>query len=469
MSSSAFPPSHLTASQFGLGFWQTWWTCALCTNAVLPTDSHLVGPFDASTFLLLVTAVGYMAATLVARKVPSFLHVRGSLVSSSVLCALGTIGMGLTGRCDQAAWNSGGVALFGVAVACFSLGNALLLLMWGERWSTLASGQVGRCLYTSYAFALAAFFCISALPWGIQLACMTAVPCISVVLLKRSLREASREPGPTIHAVEHPSFIRPLVAVFVLNAVWGAALPAALRIGGPANIAHAGLLLALIGMLVLMAYMMAAQPATEAFALNKPVGAALAGGLIVLLALPSRYAFVGYGVATLGGACLDMLVMLVATDMAFRLRKPAALVLGCAMIVSRTGSLGGRALYTGVIDSAPDAAPAIVLWSILAVVVCVLLVFSQSDLHALYRTQPVAPRGQTLEDRCEALASAAGLTPREREILALLAQGRSAPYIGQELSITTGTVKNHVSNIYRKVDVGDRQGLLNLLEHRETA
>ena len=59
-----------------------------------------------------------------------------------------------------------------------------------------------------------------------------------------------------------------------------------------------------------------------------------------------------------------------------------------------------------------------------------------------------------------------GLTHREEEILALLAQGRNAPFIAQALSLSTGTVKNHISSIYRKVDVSDRQGLLNLLERR---
>ena len=62
--------------------------------------------------------------------------------------------------------------------------------------------------------------------------------------------------------------------------------------------------------------------------------------------------------------------------------------------------------------------------------------------------------------------ASAGLTPRDREILALLAQGRNAPFIVQALSLSTGTVKNHISSIYRKVDVSDRQGLLNLLERR---
>ena len=407
------PPSrlsaHLSASQFGLGFWQTWWTCALCTRVVLPDDGRSVGPFDPSTLLLLVTAIAYLAATLAARKVPCFLRMRGSLPGSAALCAMGTVAMGLS---SHGSWGFVAPIAFTVSATCFALGNALLLLMWGERWSTLASGQVGRCLYTSYAFALAAFFCVTALPWPIQLACMTATPVISVVLLRLSQDEPSREPNPTKPPNEPPSFVRPLAAVLVLNVVWGAALPAALLVGAGTDIAHAGLLLALVGVAVLVAYMMAAQPVTEAFALNKPVGAALAGGLIVLLALPARYAFVGYGIATLGGACLDMLIMLVATDMAFKMRKPTALVLGCAMVVSRIGSLGGRALYNCVIAGAPDAAPALILWCILAVVLCVLLVFSQSDLHALYRTQPVVAPVETLESRCAALTSAAGLTPR---------------------------------------------------------
>jgi DNA-binding CsgD family transcriptional regulator len=49
-----------------------------------------------------------------------------------------------------------------------------------------------------------------------------------------------------------------------------------------------------------------------------------------------------------------------------------------------------------------------------------------------------------------------GLTTREREVLSLLAAGRSNPEIGQALFISTKTVSVHVSNILAKLGVSGR-------------
>lgn len=48
------------------------------------------------------------------------------------------------------------------------------------------------------------------------------------------------------------------------------------------------------------------------------------------------------------------------------------------------------------------------------------------------------------------------LTPREREVLTLMAQGMSNGEIASALFISEHTVKNHVSNIYRKMGMDDR-------------
>ena len=48
------------------------------------------------------------------------------------------------------------------------------------------------------------------------------------------------------------------------------------------------------------------------------------------------------------------------------------------------------------------------------------------------------------------------LTPREREILALIAAGRANKEIGAELGVSEDTVKRHVSHILEKLDVNDR-------------
>lgn len=49
-----------------------------------------------------------------------------------------------------------------------------------------------------------------------------------------------------------------------------------------------------------------------------------------------------------------------------------------------------------------------------------------------------------------------GLTAREREVLALIADGASAPQIGHQLHLSTGTVKSHLQNLYEKLGVSDR-------------
>jgi two-component system nitrate/nitrite response regulator NarL len=48
------------------------------------------------------------------------------------------------------------------------------------------------------------------------------------------------------------------------------------------------------------------------------------------------------------------------------------------------------------------------------------------------------------------------LSPREREILTLAAEGRSGPEIARLLFLSPSTVKTHLANIYDKLDVSDR-------------
>jgi len=56
-----------------------------------------------------------------------------------------------------------------------------------------------------------------------------------------------------------------------------------------------------------------------------------------------------------------------------------------------------------------------------------------------------------------------GLTARQREVLALLREGRSAREIGDRLCLSEGTAKNHVTRILQLLQVEDRAKLVHLL------
>jgi DNA-binding NarL/FixJ family response regulator len=73
--------------------------------------------------------------------------------------------------------------------------------------------------------------------------------------------------------------------------------------------------------------------------------------------------------------------------------------------------------------------------------------------HSIYfagQAQPIARvAAPTIED-------ATVLTRRELEILQLVAEGKSNAQVGRTLWVTEQTVKFHLSNIYRKLDVSNR-------------
>ncbi|MEW6549382.1 MAG: helix-turn-helix transcriptional regulator [Spirochaetota bacterium] len=60
-------------------------------------------------------------------------------------------------------------------------------------------------------------------------------------------------------------------------------------------------------------------------------------------------------------------------------------------------------------------------------------------------------------------AATLGLTGREREIAALIAQGLSNKMIASRLEISEATVRTHIYNLFRKAEVGSRVELINRL------
>lgn len=75
---------------------------------------------------------------------------------------------------------------------------------------------------------------------------------------------------------------------------------------------------------------------------------------------------------------------------------------------------------------------------------------------------PVATEDPTMEQRAQELAAQYHLTPREREIVLLLARGRTSPYIATELNISSNTVRSYMREIYTKLGAHSKQDIIDL-------
>lgn len=83
-------------------------------------------------------------------------------------------------------------------------------------------------------------------------------------------------------------------------------------------------------------------------------------------------------------------------------------------------------------------------------------------------TEPSTPFGddpiKSIDECCEQVGEQHGLTPREREIFAMLAKGRNGRFIMEHYVISRNTVKSHIKHIYSKLDVHSQQELIDMVE-----
>jgi Response regulator containing a CheY-like receiver domain and an HTH DNA-binding domain len=89
-----------------------------------------------------------------------------------------------------------------------------------------------------------------------------------------------------------------------------------------------------------------------------------------------------------------------------------------------------------------------------------------APLATLLAPPPVAEAGSR-PMQLDELAIKYGLSDREKEILSMAAQGLSYEEIGERCFISKNTVKTHLGNIYRKLEVKNKTELANKLARRE--
>lgn len=150
-----------------------------------------------------------------------------------------------------------------------------------------------------------------------------------------------------------------------------------------------------------------------------------------------------------------------------RPRRVVGLVLGGQYLGFFLGALGVDAMKAaGLADLGPQLAPIATLALVALLAVAYVAVFPERNLLSL---SPLlfGMSHESLGRRCAQIARERGLTPREAEILALLARGRDTEYVSDALDIARNTVNAHRKSIYTKLGVHSQQELLSVVEQAQ--
>lgn len=163
-----------------------------------------------------------------------------------------------------------------------------------------------------------------------------------------------------------------------------------------------------------------------------------------------------------------MVLWLVLSDVAHHCDMHPYVVFGMGWSLYVGPTYVGALLARGLGLDTLTAGGAVVLLWVLGVTMAFCLEANSPDVRRIFadlRTKVDPEEFATIDERCDQLARAYGLTEREIDVLKLLAKGRSKAFIAESLFISENTVRGHSRRLYAKLGVHTRdelQGLLGL-------
>lgn len=354
------------------------------------------------------------------------------------------------------------------------VGSALMILLWCEVYACLSSIRVAVYLSLSFMLGVLVAFLLEGLRPAYLQGAMLALPGLALVCAYRSYSLYVEPPDrPRSSASRFVPW-----RVFVLLALYGVLEGlCAVRVGDAylRLVGSHATWATLAGSLLLF---VCAYYLSDRFDFSRLYRAPAVLAVCGLLFIP----LFGFGGSVAGAFCVSVsatlfgcLVFLLLCDLSRRTGTAALWLFGLEEAMVIFGHVGG-ALESVLFDGGVLGAYGDSIVSVAGVAVVV--AFTAVCLAGLWRPGGESAgldgrgphSGLSNQERilvaCEAVARERGLSPRETEVLRLLAQGKSLSGVARELFIAEGTAKAHTQHIYEKVGVSRRQELLELVQAR---
>lgn len=467
-------------------------------------DIMAAGPVGVSDVAMLAGSFVLLTMGAVSSFRPAFFNARATFaVAASTLVAGALL---FVGGIASASW-----ALLCIGACVVSAGRAVSIVVVGMALSRLTLDQAGLCI----AFAFLAEYAIGLVAWlmpvHLELFCFLAFPFIATLIAWRwaepLVRLAAAGAPPADYAVTQPHTTLPLssrlfMCLFLFRLAWGFSL----GIGNEETVTlvdFAGLV-PVVGVAL---YVLILQRRFSSDRVTLLATLFIVAGFIVAPA-DAPFALTGGTVLlSMGGTAFNMVTWLVLVALVVRNQSGAVAMFSWGFGIASLGTATGKLLGEfGRSLAASDAAGFSLLAGALAVAIVAFALFGlrsfsfAETINGVVAPVPTpdaaeaaeagepAPVGaaegaaeaggmaetgsaaeavkgveQLIADRCERLGERFGLSPREREVFAMLARGRDRAYIEKRLMVSRNTVKTHVKHIYAKVGIHSHQDLIDLV------
>lgn len=414
-----------------------------------------------------------------------------------------------------------------LAAAASGITSAFMDVRWSQVYGMQRPDVSGRCIALSIALGIVLYFAVGSLGRlspALCIAAIAALPPLCAWSLGRNARCEAEEPTvPPLHNARQIAGVlwRPVVGSLMFFFVYGCiesivvgrvdfndGQAAALGVGLVVALALLGCLrrrsrLSVSGTYGVALVLVSAGFMVLPMAMQVTGAGGSSGGLFAVMVLVGA-----------GTSLFDMLLYCMIAHAAYDYRTPGGVVNGVVRFVtvgfSAVGHIAGQRLGEGFWSGTADMV-------LFVIAVTYLLIVSASFFLARRRLAalpgdgdeaPVrmaevlasdpapsagvgdAPTGVrdaaadaagdqgapavpgTPADELEALldrrigeiAFAKHLSRRETDVFALVARGRSVPYVAETLVLSENTVRSHVRRIYNKLGVHSKQELLDLVE-----
>jgi len=422
-------------------------------------------------YLLCAAAMALVMVTL-ARRAGGEGYLRSCLPSLNIALLLASVALVLLAAFVPA------LPLICAAFVVCGAAAGVFQVVWGLRFSCF---DIDTALFATPFAAVVTGLVFVALPVSGNLVLFASLPLLSLMFLywdrlfrvgATDIRVAPVGPASAAARLSRRDFVKLVVSIGIFSFVVRLldALPAVetAYLHLPGDFTYWALVIVGLVFITLVALFRTSFKPLTVYRLFMPI---MVAGFVALSFSIEAASALAVFVICLGYELFDLLFWVILTDTSQRCPEHALRVFAEGTAGIFVGMALGRLVGRLMVSDFTDGGLSLALVSVICIIVLILVVVLVIP-HDLMSRFSIAPGGtlstaaaaDDLPARCHEVAEDHRLTPREEEVLMLLARGRTLAVIARELQIATGTARTHIGNIYAKLGVHRQQELIDLVE-----